>query len=395
MVQSHYVENSRRLRELERDLFNRDDFIDNLKQERTLHVKAEISSSRSRGYTVTAAAAAADYDSSALKYSSPYAILQDDTGDGVDKLILNFKFDECKGIYDDCQDSSSLDSLCYSLSSDCTDTAEGLDNIGVSGHIEDVDDYLQVFDKPDTSIFKASVAASVHHSNNNRNFLHTGKDNNTMNSNGGLVEDEDLSSRVVAVADLDNDILFGDSIIASDLEMNNYNYNYNSPLNRDMNPLPHQQSCNKRKLPVHSPTFSSVNENMGLETSENISQQSNSPYHSSTANIGKKNVRKRKRGEHNDYQRILLEHLYSLIPKNKYPEGSLLRAFNNKKYREDLSTINSPRAIDTAYRKWRKEEANQRRLLRIQKRRKNKGYTLKMEDEEDEDDDYVHEVYNI
>lgn len=391
MVQSNYVENTR-IRELERDLFNRDDFIDNVKQKRILQVKAEISS-LSRGYTVTAAAA--DYDSSLLNYTSPYAILQDDTGDNVDKLILNFKFDACKGIHDDCQDSSSLDSLCYSLSSDCTDTAEGIDNIGVGGHIEDVDDYCQVFDKPAISKFKAeaSVAASVDHSINNENVLHTGKDNNTINSNGngGLVED--LSSHVDSVADPDKDILFGDSIIACDLEMNNYNYN--SPLNRDMNPLPHQQSCNKRKLPVHLPIFSSVNENMGMEMSENISQQSNNPYHSSTVNIGKKNVKKRKRGEHNDYQRNLLEHLYSLIPKNKYPEGSLLRAFNNKKYREDLSTINSPRAIDTAYRKWRKEEANQRRLLRIQKRRKNKGYTLEMEDEEDEDDDYDHAVYNI
>lgn len=386
MVQSHHVENTRRLlRELERDLFNRDDFIDNLKQERILQVKAEITS-RSRGYTVTAAA---DYDSSSLNYTSPYAILQDDDiGDNVDKLILNFKFDECKGIYDDCQDSSSLDSLCYSLSSDSTDAAEGFDNIGVGGHIEDVDDYCQVFDKPAISKFKAkaSVAASVHHSINNKNVLHTGKDNNTMNSNGGLVED--LSSRVDAVADPDNDILFGDSIIASDLEMNNYN----SPLNGDMMiPLPHQQSCNKRKLPVPLPIFTSVNENMGMDMmSENISQHSNNnnPYHSSTVNIGMKKVRKRKRGEHNDYQRSLLEHLYSHIPKNKYPEGSLLRAFNNKKYREDLSTINSQRAIDTAYRKWRKEEANQRRLLRIQKRRKNKGYTLEME--EDEDDVYDH-----
>ena len=86
MVQSNYVENTR-IRELERDLFNRDDFIDNVKQKRILQVKAEISS-LSRGYTVTAAAA--DYDSSLLNYTSPYAILQDDTGDNVDKLILNF-----------------------------------------------------------------------------------------------------------------------------------------------------------------------------------------------------------------------------------------------------------------------------------------------------------------
>ena len=384
MVQSHHVENTRRLRELERDLFNRDDFIDNLKQERLLQVKAEITS-RSRGYTVTAAA---DYDSSSLNYTSPYAILQDDIGDNVDKLILNFKFDECKGIYDDCQDSSSLDSLCYSLSSDSTDTAEGFDNIGVGGHIEDVDDYCQVFDKPAISKFKASVAASGHHSINNKNVLHTGKDNNSMNSNGGLVED--LSSRVDSVADSDNDILFGDSIIASDLEMNNYN----SPLNGDMIPLPHKQSCYKRKLPVPLPIISSVNENMGMDMSENISQQSNNnnPYPTKTVNIGKEKVRKRKRGEHNDYQRSILEHLYSHIPKNKYPEGSLLRAFNNKKYREDISTINSQRAIDKAYRKWRKDEAYQRRLLRIQKRRKNKGYTLEMEveEDEDEDDDYDH-----
>ena len=369
MVNSHFVGNrNTRVRELERDLFNRDDFITHLKQERLFQVDAEITS---RGISVNAGHVSS---SSSLNYTSPYAILQHDIGNSVDKLILNFNLEDSKGMYDDNQDTSSLDSLCYSLSSDRT---EDIDNIEVVGNIEDVDDYCHVFDKPNIN----ASAAFGHHLTYNINVLDSGKDT-TINDNGGVVDV--ITSRVDAVADTDNDTLFGDSIIASALEMNNYN----SPVNRDILSLPHHQhSCKKRSIPL--PTiYGTGNEDYEeMVMSDNISQPQ--------LNIGKEKERKRRRGEHNDYQKRILKHLYSHIPKNKYPEGSLLRAFNNKMYREDISTINSQRDIDKAYRKWRKEEAYQRRLLRIQKRRKNKGYTLEKEDEEDEDDDYINTTYNV
>ena len=94
-----------------------------------------------------------------------------------------------------------------------------------------------------------------------------------------------------------------------------------------------------------------------------------------------------KTGKATEGNEIILNHLYKYIPKYKYPEKSLLRAFSRNRI-ENLCILDTGKKIDKEYSTWRRAEANQRRLLRIQKRRKKSGKRYEVEDEEEDEDYY-------